>query len=649
MKDDGTVVAWGDNSNGQATVPEGLNNVKAIAAGAYHSLALRSDGTVIAWGVNYAGQCTIPDGLSGVVAISGGDAHSLALKEDGTVVIWGSFRPDINMSVYVPTDLSDVVAISAGSYHDLAMKRDGTVVAWGDNSYGQTNLPPSLNLLAPFGPDTVKPVITLNGPSDLTVYYATPYYNDAGAVATDDMDGDISRKLVVTSMVDTHVLGTHTVRYNVTDYSDNAADEVTRTVHVVGFKDDFATDSGLWDFVGTANRDVSGGYAVLTQTVNNNDDAIWLKKDLNPPITTSFRMKISNNTGNTGIVFNAFGETVEIDNWGNQAGNTGGNWDPMDPSGWSNHSHYVWADALNDGAWHDVKVQMDNSQVTVFLDGQQVLSDMLNSGTGNSKIGFTAVEGTASDQVFIDDFCLDDGVEPPPVDLQTYYASPVVQLGMNASGYAGIFLGIKDIKDQAGLVVTSEKLTRYQIDLTYQSNLMKVLDCQDQTALSDTFLFDIDPGTNLDTGTISTGQVHIAAVAAQGIANSEHLVFIPLALTGGATDLTTLTIEFSAVRDQSDNSILVADPASMVFQRGNIINTQSSPGLDIADAIVGLQYLANTNLAGFENNQVNLVNMASSLSLEINEQGLTPNVKDVISLLQYLVGLRNDYFESEST
>jgi hypothetical protein len=34
------------------TVPAGLNNVAAIAAGSMHSLALKTDGTMIAWGVN---------------------------------------------------------------------------------------------------------------------------------------------------------------------------------------------------------------------------------------------------------------------------------------------------------------------------------------------------------------------------------------------------------------------------------------------------------------------------------------------------------------------------------------------------------------------------------------------------------------------
>ena len=68
----GSVVAWGRNDWGQATVPAGLSDVTAIAAGYDHSLALKSDGTVVAWGRNDYGQSNVPAGLSGVTAIAAG-------------------------------------------------------------------------------------------------------------------------------------------------------------------------------------------------------------------------------------------------------------------------------------------------------------------------------------------------------------------------------------------------------------------------------------------------------------------------------------------------------------------------------------------------------------------------------------------------
>jgi hypothetical protein len=139
---DGTVVAWGDNTNGQTTVPTGLSGVVSVDAGIFHTVALKSDGTVVAWGGNTNGQTTVPAGLSEVVGVAGGFEHTVALKSDGTVVAWG-----LNTSgqTTVPAGLSEVVGVAAGGYHTVALKRDGTVVAWGDNTSGQTTVPNGLS------------------------------------------------------------------------------------------------------------------------------------------------------------------------------------------------------------------------------------------------------------------------------------------------------------------------------------------------------------------------------------------------------------------------------------------------------------------------------------------------------------------------
>ncbi|MFA6546133.1 MAG: cohesin domain-containing protein, partial [Limisphaerales bacterium] len=133
---------WGENEYGQTHIPAGLSNVMAIAAGANHSLALKSDGTVVAWGDNSVGQSTVPPGLNGVVAVAAGDYHTLALKDDGTVVAWG--LNGYGQST-VPAGLSGVAAIAAGDYHSLALKNNGTVVAWGDNEEGQSTVPAGLS------------------------------------------------------------------------------------------------------------------------------------------------------------------------------------------------------------------------------------------------------------------------------------------------------------------------------------------------------------------------------------------------------------------------------------------------------------------------------------------------------------------------
>ena len=71
-------------------VPEGLNDVVAIDAGDFYTVALTQAGLVYAWGYNDRGQCDVPEGLNNVVGIAADRSHALALQADGTVVAWGN-------------------------------------------------------------------------------------------------------------------------------------------------------------------------------------------------------------------------------------------------------------------------------------------------------------------------------------------------------------------------------------------------------------------------------------------------------------------------------------------------------------------------------------------------------------------------------
>ena len=80
--------------------------------------------------------------------------------------------------------------------------------------------------------DTTLPVITLLGDNPVTLEVGGTY-TDAGATASDTYDGDITSSIVTISNVDSAVVGSYTVAYNVSDANGNAAVEVTRTVTVV--------------------------------------------------------------------------------------------------------------------------------------------------------------------------------------------------------------------------------------------------------------------------------------------------------------------------------------------------------------------------------------------------------------------------------
>jgi alpha-tubulin suppressor-like RCC1 family protein len=169
LKNDGSLLSWGQNASGQLGLNSVLNaqqataitalagrSITAISSGHNHSLALRSDGAVYAWGVNESGQ--LGDGktknlllptqiaaLTNIVALAAGAQHSLALRHDGTVWAWGAnsagqLGDATTTARGVPVQVSGltgVAAIAANGEHSLALRNDGTVWAWGHNGVGQ--------------------------------------------------------------------------------------------------------------------------------------------------------------------------------------------------------------------------------------------------------------------------------------------------------------------------------------------------------------------------------------------------------------------------------------------------------------------------------------------------------------------------------
>jgi alpha-tubulin suppressor-like RCC1 family protein len=177
---DGTVMAWGMNNAGQlgngrlgqlpgsepgkttpfvvegkAALIPGLTDVRAIAAGNDHALAVKSDGSVWGWGSNGDDQLALgkskhgPNptpvripGVSRATAVAAFSAASYALLEDGTVVGWGDklWRAGtrfISSDKPLPVPgLANVAAIRAG-LPCLALLRDGSVMTWGWGFLGE--------------------------------------------------------------------------------------------------------------------------------------------------------------------------------------------------------------------------------------------------------------------------------------------------------------------------------------------------------------------------------------------------------------------------------------------------------------------------------------------------------------------------------
>lgn len=89
LAQNGAIVAWGWDGEGQCSVPTPNTDFVAIGGGGYHSLGLKSDGSIIAWGRNTSGQCDVAAPNSNFVKVAGGGYHSLGLKENGSIGAWG--------------------------------------------------------------------------------------------------------------------------------------------------------------------------------------------------------------------------------------------------------------------------------------------------------------------------------------------------------------------------------------------------------------------------------------------------------------------------------------------------------------------------------------------------------------------------------
>ena len=90
-------------------------------------------------------------------------------------------------------------------------------------------------VVTPVTPDTTPPVITVLGDNPTSVIQGMTYI-DAGAIATDNIDGTITGSIVVTGIpanTNGTVGSSFTVTYNVSDAAGNPAVQKTRTVNII--------------------------------------------------------------------------------------------------------------------------------------------------------------------------------------------------------------------------------------------------------------------------------------------------------------------------------------------------------------------------------------------------------------------------------
>ena len=118
--------------------------------------------------------------------------------------------------------------------------------------------------------DLSPPLVTLEGEGTVTSVL-NEEYNDPGATAIDDIDGDISSSVYIESNVNVDHVGTYTVSYTAVDDAGNVSPPVSRTVIIYNtaevYEDIYlATDINIYPDQDTIVYDVA---ITIDSTVNN--------------------------------------------------------------------------------------------------------------------------------------------------------------------------------------------------------------------------------------------------------------------------------------------------------------------------------------------------------------------------------------------
>jgi len=201
------------------------------------------------------------------------------------------------------------------------------------------------------------------------------------------------------------------------------------------FSDDFSTNSGAWQYLGSAYRDPTNNYIVLTDTGYSESGVAFFNYPIQGTFTASFSYKVGGGNCN-GDGFTMFfykqqysnpacggdlafsplnqiapGYGIEFDGWQNipqDFQSIGGQINPPtgDPSNAyigliedsaGNHLAYVNDARVDDGNWHQVTVDVGVSSVSVYVDQGLVLqwSGVLNRTY--SGFGFSGANGEVGD------------------------------------------------------------------------------------------------------------------------------------------------------------------------------------------------------------------------------------------------------------
>lgn len=170
------------------------------------------------------------DGVADVVALKPTGVHQVFAGQLGT-----SFTLEQQQIPSAGTAGGLLIDINADQSLDLILAADPSSVVEVHFNDG----------LGRFGlGDVTPPVISLAGDTNVTLQ-AGDAYEDPGATASDDVDGDLTAQITVDNTVNTAIVGTYQVSYSVADRAGNIS-EAKRTVKITAVTGVGGGGGGAW-------------------------------------------------------------------------------------------------------------------------------------------------------------------------------------------------------------------------------------------------------------------------------------------------------------------------------------------------------------------------------------------------------------------
>lgn len=155
------------------------------------------------------------DSVAPVLTLIGSETAQICpngvYKEEGYTSI-DNYDGDITSSVEVKTNDDSITYTSKDSSNNISTKNRNLVKA-----------------------DNIAPVITLND-NAIQYVYKGDNYQEKGATATDNCDGDLTSNIKISGSVDSYSVGSYEITYEVSDSSSNTA-KATRYVKVINRSD----------------------------------------------------------------------------------------------------------------------------------------------------------------------------------------------------------------------------------------------------------------------------------------------------------------------------------------------------------------------------------------------------------------------------